>query len=432
MIMTHAVAFQYRRLAMPMTSAASAPTMEPRPVLQPVLQLDLQTQGAPEAVAAATNEAREVARMDRLGLVPPPNFGALARAVEWLQGGRQRYAEHEYEKGVVALENAVAIAQLSLRQHADVAGLIHRSGEAGGGGDEAVIGPLDDAGSPRGGGAHDPEDVGVLLDAFFLRAACHRGMGMVDRALQDIDRVIGWHRHGARIGPLHAVRALCQFEALRVQPALDDARRAVALSPDSREIQDLLAELVSLTTVSLGPEPAAASRGDVALRYVRLRGHEIFHELGGDGYVLFEIGIRLPALQPKHFSGWAAVKAAGEAEVTVYKRFSEVLDLHTVVKAALRSHPQPPPASPAGGGAAGSVQQPAAAPSRSPFGWGGAAKLQPPKMPAPPSRMLMSTKGKFDEGLLLDRRVQLQTYFDALLEVPGIDTLPEFLAFWAT
>jgi len=46
--------------------------------------------------------------------------------------------------------------------------------------------------------------------------------------------------------------------------------------------------------------------------------------------------------------------------------------------------------------------------------------------------MLLATKGKFDESLLRERTAQLQTYFDALLEVPGIDTLPEFLDFFAT
>eukprot|EP01045_Picozoa_sp_COSAG04_P024168 COSAG04_NODE_2982_length_3320_cov_22.013350_2_plen_50_part_00 len=40
------------------------------------------------------------------------------------------------------------------------------------------------------------------------------------------------------------------------------------------------------------------------------------------------------------------------------------------------------------------------------------------------------TRGKFDESLLRERMAQLQTYFDALLAVPGIDALPEFLAFF--
>ena len=33
-------------------------------------------------------------------------------------------------------------------------------------------------------------------------------------------------------------------------------------------------------------------------------------------------------------------------------------------------------------------------------------------------------------SLLRERMAQLQTYFDALLAVPGIDALPEFLAFF--
>jgi tetratricopeptide (TPR) repeat protein len=390
----------------------------------PVLQLDLSVQAEAEALAVAQHEGTERARQLRLGLVPPPNFGGLARAIDWLESGKQRYAEHEYERGVVELGNAVAIAQLGLRPHADASGLIHRSGESAGG-DEAVIGPLAD---DVDGSARDPEDVGVLLDACFWRAACHRGMGMVDRALPDIDRLIGWHRRGEKIATLHALRALCQFEALQLPGALDDARRAVALSPDSREIQDLLAELVAYTTTALGEGVTAATRGGVALRYVRLRGHEIFHELGGEGYVLYEIGIRLPALQPELLSGWSAKKAAGEAEVTVYKRFSEVLDLHTVVKAAMQNRPQPDAA---GGG--GGAEPPAQGRMSFGFGFGGgASKPQAPKMPRPPSRMLLATKGKFDESLLRERTAQLQTYFDALLEVPGIDTLPEFLAFFAT
>jgi tetratricopeptide (TPR) repeat protein len=383
----------------------------------PVLQLDLAVQSEGEAMASAEHEGREHARQLRLGLVPPPDFGVVARAIEWLEAGKQSHAKHEFEQGVVALNNAVAIIQLELRKHADVRGVIHRSGDVGGA--ESIIGPLAD----DGGGAHDPVDVGVLLDACFMRAACYRGMGMVDDALRDIDRLIGWHRRGPKIAQLHALRALCQFEALRVPAALDDARRAVSLAPDSRHIQDLLAELVAYTTTALGEQVTAASRGGVSLRYVRLRGHEIFHEVGGDGYVLYEIGIRLPALQPDKLSGWSALEAAREAEVTVYKRFSEVLDLHIVLKAAIQSRPPDlaPESPPQGRMASFGVG----------FG-GGAAKSQPPKMPRPPSRMLLATRGKFDEGFLRERSQQLQVYFDALLEVPGIDTMREFLEFFAT
>ena len=97
--------------------------------------------------------------------------------------------------------------------------------------------------------------------------------------------------------------------------------------------------------------------------------------------------------------------------------------MHTVLKAAIQDRPldmapeSPPPGRLASFG----------------FGFGGgAAKPQPPKMPRAPSRMLLATKGKFDEGFLRERSQQLQEYFDALLEVPGIDTMPEFLAFFST
>ncbi len=376
----------------------------------PVLQLDLAVQGQSEAMASAEHEGREHARMLRLGLLPPNDFGYVARAVEWLEAGKQSHEKHEYEQGLVALNNAVAIIQVELRKHADVRGMIHRSGNAGGA--EAIIGPL----------ADDGDHVGVLLDACFWRAACYRGIGMVDDAVRDIDRLIGWHRRGPKIAQLHALRALCQFEALRVPAALDDARRAVSLSPDSRHIQDLLAELVAYTTTALGEQVTEASRGGVSLRYVRLRGHEIFHEVGGDGYVLYEIGIRLPALQPEKLSRWSALEAAREAEVTVYKRFSEVLDLHTVLKDAIQS--RPPDVSP--------ESPPQGRMASFGFGFGGgSAKAQPPKMPRPPSRMLLATRGKFDEEFLRERSQQLQVYFDALLEVPGMDTMREFLAFFA-
>ena len=379
----------------------------------PVLQLDLAVQGESEAMASAEHEGREHARLLRLGLPPPPDFGFVARAIEWLKAGKQSHAKHEYEQGLVALNNAVAIIQLELRKYADVRGMIHRSGDVGGA--EAIIGPLAD-------GAHDPDDVAVLLDACFMRAACYRGMGMVDDAVRDIDRLIGWHRRGPKIAQLHALRALCQFEAMRVPAALDDARRAVSLSPDSRHIQDLLAELVAYTTTALGEQVTTASRGGVSLRYVRLRGHEIFHEVGGDGYVLYEIGIRLPALQAEKLSRWSALEAAREAEVTVYKRFSEVLDLHTVLKDAIQSRPPDVSAESPPQGRMASFG----------FGFGGgAAKAQPPKMPRPPSRMLLATRGKFDEEFLRERSQQLQVYFDALLEVPGMDTMREFLAFFA-
>eukprot|EP01044_Picomonas_judraskeda_P031205 COSAG03_NODE_11544_length_587_cov_1.133197_1_plen_135_part_10 len=128
----------------------------------PVLQLDLAVRGESEAIATAEHEGRERARQLRLGLVPPPDYGIVPRAIEWLATGKQSHERYEYEQGLVALNNAVAIVQLELRQHAYPRGLIHRSGDVGG--TESIIGPLveDD------GDAHDPVDVGVLLDACFL------------------------------------------------------------------------------------------------------------------------------------------------------------------------------------------------------------------------------------------------------------------------
>eukprot|EP01045_Picozoa_sp_COSAG04_P024167 COSAG04_NODE_2982_length_3320_cov_22.013350_1_plen_392_part_00 len=316
-----------------------------------VLRLDVGAEAEPGALATAKQETAERDRQQRLGLVPPPTLGGLARAVEWLEGGKARYAEHEYERGVVELGNAVTIVQLGLRRHADGDGAIHRAALAqacGGGGTASGVGPLGDGAQGGRGAARDPEEVGVLLDAFFWRAACHRGLGMVERAVQDIDRLLAWHRGGGGGGDasqdksaeLHAIRALCLFEGLEVGRATDDARRAVALSPDAPELQLLLRQLVAYSSTALG-EGSAASQASVSLRYVRLRRHEVFHELGGEGYVLFEMGVRLPSLQQAALSGWSAAAASAEAEVTVYKRFSEVLDLHAACKAALKARPPP-------------------------------------------------------------------------------------------
>ena len=418
-----------------------------------VLRLDVGAEAEPAALATAKQETAERDRQQRLGLVPPPTLGGLARAVEWLEGGKARYAEHEYERGVVELGNAVTIVQLGLRRHADGDGAIHRAALAqacAGGGTASGVGPLGDGAQQGRAAARDPEEVGVLLDAFFWRAACHRGLGMVERAVQDIDRLLAWHRGGGDGGhasqdksaELHAIRALCLFEGLEVGRATDDARRAVALSPDAPELQLLLRQLVAYSSTALG-EGSAASQASVSLRYVRLRRHEVFHELGGEGYVLFEMGVRLPSLQQAALSGWSAAAASAEAEVTVYKRFSEVLDLHAACKAALKARPPPRVATltfPRLGAHAAynyilkrRVEGGGAAAGRRGMGFRFGFGTTGPQMPPPPSRMLVGsqlTRGKFDESLLRERMAQLQRYFDALLAVPGIDALPEFLAFF--
>lgn len=61
----------------------------------PVLQLDLEVVGESEALARAEHEGQEHARKLRLGLVPSPDSGVVARAVGWLKAGTDKHAEHQ-------------------------------------------------------------------------------------------------------------------------------------------------------------------------------------------------------------------------------------------------------------------------------------------------------------------------------------------------
>lgn len=317
-------------------------------------------------------------------------------AADWLVRARTHYDAHELEMSMSCLNNAVAVAQIDLIARADSSGRIYRSAPG--------TSPLPTPPGPPGRDSeHSLGCLEVLRDAFFWRAACQRGIGAVEDAISDLDRLLEWHYdvtgsdsgQRLRTAELHAFRALCLFEGMRVQEALDDACRAVGLAPDLKEPQRLLAELSRYAADALGQD---APPPTVPLRYIRVRGHQVFKELSGgssSSHVLFEIGVRLPGLLAATNASLSAASGVEQEEIFLLKRFSEVLAMHDEVKAAVK-------------------------------------KLGQSRMPAPPSRM-MGTKfmrGKFDPDVLMQRTAQLQHYFDVLL-AEGLDELPECLSFFS-
>ena len=199
------------------------------------LDLSIGVKADPEAVRQG--KARAPGGAD--STVPLPDQGLLESAALWLGRGKAQYEGLRYEEALAALHNAVAVVQVSLIEQADPSGRISRTAQD-------LLSP-----GPQGPPGHDSvEHLGgpeLLTDAFFWRAACNKAIGAVDDALADLDRLLEWHTDATgfdsaqrlRAADLYAVRALCCFEGLHVQEALDNARRAVGLSPDAKEPQEV-------------------------------------------------------------------------------------------------------------------------------------------------------------------------------------------------
>jgi hypothetical protein len=235
----------------------------------PCLCLDVDVSGEADAIRAAEQSRDEADRENRLGLVPTPGTGFLNHAAEWLARGKKHYLEHEYvthlpaqsclgqanqsrqawlgfpacayvcapdagalaftddspwcryENALVELNNSVAIGQRGVVGHAQHERLPRVGGVCS---SETV------SAEPGHDASHRLDYTGLLLDAFWWRAKCWRGVGAVEAAVADLDRLLGWHRDPS--GEDHAdirrraVRLRCERAEVRL-PSRARARARV-------------------------------------------------------------------------------------------------------------------------------------------------------------------------------------------------------------
>lgn len=208
------------------------------------LHLDATVRGDEVALHEALQSAAEADRADRLGLMQVPGQGLLHHARKWLQLARDNYSEHDYETAATQLETALAIGQHGLHSSSVGSGYIQRQ----------TCELAAEAASAHPGSDSDrvPNLVNVVLDAFWWRALCRRGIGATDRATADLERLLKWYNPACtpdsiaircRAAHVHCEHAEVLFEGSRTKLALDAARSAVSLMPADQRAQELLEDI---------------------------------------------------------------------------------------------------------------------------------------------------------------------------------------------